>query len=312
MLKKVPILGDEIKAREEAERKLKEEADRRAREEAERKARFEAERKAKEEAERKAKEEAERKTRLEAERKAKEEAERKAKEEAERKTRLEAERKAKEEAERKAKEEAERKAKEEAERKAKEEAERKAKEDATLGEFIPKAESGDAQAACQLGMWFQHGENGITKNIEKAIYWYQKAAMYGNQAALTFLNMALEEKKVNEKSEAEEKVKRAKYETEDEYLANEKNDAEAAVRCIEYYYDLGSKYCDMEQYENQLSCLKQALFYSRLSVNLGCELDIRYKPEYIEKHAEVVSRMLKLETERQEILERKKLKERKL
>ena len=271
-LKKVPLLNYEQHLQEEAELQAKREAKRKAREEAERKAKEEAERKAREEAERKVRE-------------AKEAAERKAREEAERKAREEAKR----EAERIAREEAERKAKEEAERKAREEAERKAKEEKILGEFIPKAESGDAQAACQLGMWFQHGENGITKNIEKAIYWYQKAAMQGNQAALTFLNMALEEKKSNEKNEAQENTLRALYDSNDEYLANEKNDAQAAYRCgVEFgkkasrQYDLKNLERAIELYEKSIQYREKALLFGHPDADTlredikTCEKNIKY------------------------------------
>lgn len=107
----------------------------------------------------------------------------------------EAERKAKEEAERKAKEEVERKAKEEAMQKEREEIKRKQME------MIARAENGDSQIACQLGMWYQHGQNGFPKDDDKAMYWYQMAYMNGNQFALTFLNMMVKKKAEQEKKE---------------------------------------------------------------------------------------------------------------
>lgn len=52
----------------------------------------------------------------------------------------------------------------------------------------------DAQAMCQLAMQYQYGENNMPKDRDKAIFWYQKSAMAGNSAALSFLNMLLSEK----------------------------------------------------------------------------------------------------------------------
>lgn len=246
--------------KEAAERKAKEEAERRAKEEAERKAKEEAERRKREEAELRAQKEAERKAREEAERKAKEDAvleesrleeARLAQIEANRKHQAELDRKEFEDAKRKVQMEAELRAMKEAEEKAQEEArlQKLAKEQeekqnvlAPIKDYVEKAENGDGQAACQIGLWFQHGQKGLPQDTEQAKYWYQQAMVLGNQNAATFLNIIVgnEQNKVNtvQKQEAlktqeeEDNRLRLKYDTEDEFLANEKNDAEAADRIV--------------------------------------------------------------------------------
>ena len=120
--------------------------------------------------------------------------------------------------------------------------------------------------------------------------------MHGNQVALTFLNMVLEEKKTIEKNEAEEKVKRAQYESEDEYLANEKNDPGATVRCIDYYWSLAEKHLLQhdDNYEEQLSWLKKGLFYSQLALKQGCDLPCYGKPDIIEGRMAAINRLIKV------------------
>lgn len=244
--------------KEAAERKAKEEAERRAQEEAERKAIEVAERKKREEAELRAQKEAERKAREEAERKAKEDAAledvrlegaRLAQIEANRQRQAELDRKVFEDAKRKAQMEAELRAMKDAEEKAEEKARQQklAKEQeekqsiyAPVKDFIEKAENGDGQAACQIGLWFQHGQKGLPQDTEQAKYWYQQAMVLGNQNAATFLNILVEneqnkvktiQKQEETKSQKEDDNRlRLKYDTEDEFLANEKNDAEAANR----------------------------------------------------------------------------------
>lgn len=86
----------------------------------------------------------------------------------------------------------------------------------------------------------QHGQKGLPQDIEQAKYWYQQAMVLGNQNAATFLNILVgneqEKVKASQKQEAlkaqeeEDNRLRLKYDTEDEFLANEKNDAEAANR----------------------------------------------------------------------------------
>lgn len=49
-----------------------------------------------------------------------------------------------------------------------------------------KAENGDAQAACQIGLWYQNGENGYEQNWDLAKSWFQKAAANGSHPALSF------------------------------------------------------------------------------------------------------------------------------
>ena len=276
-----------FKEKEEAEKRAKEETERLRLEriEAERLAKIEAERLAKIEAENKAKEEANRLEleRIEIERKAKEEADRaiveeakrkaaaaaevRAIEEAERLAQIESERRIQEEIDRKAIEDVERRIKaqndlrvlEETERKLKEEeqqrlAEAQKQQDKVLDpirEYVEKAESGDAQAACQIGLWFQHGQKGLPCDKEQAKYWYQQSMVLGNPNAASFLNMLIDEEKkeagVKAQKEAEriaqeaaeevarlkqeeEKRKRLMYNSEDEYLACENNDGEAALR----------------------------------------------------------------------------------
>ena len=244
--------------KEAAERKAKEEAERRAQEEAERKAIEVAERKKREEAELRAQKEAERKAREEAERKAKEDAAledvrlegaRLAQIEANRQRQAELDRKVFEDAKRKAQMEAELRAMKDAEEKAEEKARQQklAKEQeekqsiyAPVKDFVEKAENGDGQAACQIGLWFQHGQKGLPQDMEQAKYWYQQAMVLGNQNAATFLNMLVEneqnqvktiQKQEETKSQKEDDNRlRLKYDTEDEFLANEKNDGEAAYR----------------------------------------------------------------------------------
>ena len=250
-----------FRAQEEAEKKAKEDAKRLELEriEAERLAKIEAERKAKEEADRMVVEEARRKAEAAAEARAIEEAERLAKIESERRIQEEMDRKAIEEAQRRIKVQADLRALEEAERKLKEEeqqrlAEAQKQQDKVLDpirEYVEKAESGDAQAACQIGLWFQHGQKGLPCDKEQAKYWYQQSMVLGNPNAASFLNMLIDEEKkeagVKAQKEAEriaqeaaeevarlkqeeEKRKRLMYNSEDEYLACEKNDGEAALR----------------------------------------------------------------------------------
>lgn len=269
-----------FRAQEEAERKAKEEAERKAQEEAERKAReeaerIEAERLAKIEAERRAKEEADMAIVEDARRKAAAAAEARAIEEAERLAKIESERRIQEEIDRKALEDVERRIKAQNDLRALEEIERKLKEEEEqqrlveaqkqqdkvldpIREYVEKAESGDAQAACQIGLWFQHGQKGLPCDKEKAKYWYQQAMVLGNPNAASFLNMLIDEEKkeagVKAQEEAEriaqeaaerkaqeaeeiarlkqeeEKRKRLMYNSEDEYLANEKQDGNASLK----------------------------------------------------------------------------------
>lgn len=251
--------------KEAAERKAKEEAERRAQEEAERKAIEEAERRKREEAELRAQKEAERKAREEAERKAKEDAAledvrleeaRLAQIEANRQRQAELDRKEFEDAKRKAQMEAELRAMKEAEEKAQAKAHQQklAKEQeekqnvlAPIKDYVEKAENGDGQAACQIGLWFQHGQKGLPQDIEQAKYWYQQAMVLGNQNAATFLNILVEneqnkiktiQKQEDTKSQKEDDNHlRLKYDTEDEFLANEKNDGEAAFRIVQKCYN---------------------------------------------------------------------------
>lgn len=59
-------------------------------------------------------------------------------------------------------------------------------QNATITETQKKADNGDAQAACLIGLWYKNGENGYTEDWEQAKIWLQKSAAQGNQAALAF------------------------------------------------------------------------------------------------------------------------------
>ena len=45
-----------------------------------------------------------------------------------------------------------------------------------IEDTIKKAEEGDCQAMCKLGMWYRGGEEGFPKNKELAYKWYKRAA----------------------------------------------------------------------------------------------------------------------------------------
>lgn len=246
----------ERKAKEEAERKAIEEAERRKREEAELRAQKETERKAREEAERKAKEDAALEdVRLEEVRLAQIEANRQRQAELDRKEFEDAKRKAQMEAELRAMKEAEEKAQEKArQQKLVKEQEEKQNVLAPIKDYVEKAENGDGQAACQIGLWFQHGQKGLPQDIEQAKYWYQQAMVLGNQNAATFLNILLgneqnnvniaqKQKDIKEQEEDDNRL-RLKYDTEDEFLANEKNDAEAANRIVTSLTDKCTTFSD--------------------------------------------------------------------
>lgn len=268
----------ECRAKEEAERKAKEEAERRKREEAELRAQKETERKAREEAERKAKEDAAledvrleeaRLTQIEANRQRQAELERKEFEDAKRKVQMEAELRAMKEAEEKAQEEAR-------QQKLAKEQEEKQNVLAPIKDYVEKAENGDGQAACQIGLWFQHGQKGLPQDMEQAKYWYQQAMVLGNQNAATFLNIIVGNEQNNTNSAQKQKDTsekeddnrlRLKYDTDDEFLANEKNDGEAAYRIAMKCFHLKTP----ETYagENELySCIERldkAIKYFRIA-----------------------------------------------
>ncbi len=57
---------------------------------------------------------------------------------------------------------------------------------AALKEFKPLASQGDADARMYLGLLYEFGEGGLTKDVSQAIAWYEKAAAQG-QAHAQFL-----------------------------------------------------------------------------------------------------------------------------
>jgi|SRR6266487_2371158 len=54
--------------------------------------------------------------------------------------------------------------------------------------LVSKIRRGDSDAQLSLGICYQRGE-GITIDLEKAVYWYQKSAEAGNSAAQVILEM---------------------------------------------------------------------------------------------------------------------------
>lgn len=274
--------------KEAAERKAKEEAERRKREEAELRAQKEAERKAREEAERKAKEDAALEdVRLEEARLAQIEANRQRQAELDRKEFEDAKRKAQMEAELRALKEAEEKAQAKAhQQKLAKEQEEKQNVLAPIKDYVEKAENGDGQAACQIGLWFQHGQKGLPQDIEQAKYWYQQAMVLGNQNAATFLNILVgneqEKVKASQKQEAlkaqeeEDNRLRLKYDTEDEFLANEKNDAEAANRIVTSLADKCNTVSDnpsISELERLIGNCDQCIKYLKIVKNYGKKSD---------------------------------------
>ena len=45
------------------------------------------------------------------------------------------------------------------------------------------AKAGNATAMCNLGIYYEYGEGGLTKDEAKAVEWYRKAAEGGNYGA---------------------------------------------------------------------------------------------------------------------------------
>lgn len=121
-----------------------------------------------------------------------------------------------------------------------------------------KAESGDSKAACQLGMWYQYGQNGYDKDTEKAIYWYQMGAMNGSQTALDFMNALIKEKnddKVNHTSEE-------KLQAEDSLMYREMPEKKRVTAYFHYYCgdNTHETYFDneIEMYEEEYYALLKA------------------------------------------------------
>ena len=50
-------------------------------------------------------------------------------------------------------------------------------------EYLAAAQKGDSVAQCQLGLCYRRGKNGVTKDYEKAVYWFRKSAASGNAQA---------------------------------------------------------------------------------------------------------------------------------
>ena len=54
------------------------------------------------------------------------------------------------------------------------------------------AEMGDLEAICNLGICYEYGKGGLTKDEVKAVEWYQKAAEAGNATAMNNLGICYE------------------------------------------------------------------------------------------------------------------------
>ena len=67
------------------------------------------------------------------------------------------------------------------------------KDEAKAVEWYQKAaEAGNARAMCNLGICYEYGQGGLTKDETKAVEWYQKAAEAGNARAMNRLGYAYE------------------------------------------------------------------------------------------------------------------------
>jgi len=67
------------------------------------------------------------------------------------------------------------------------------KDGAKAVEWYQKAaEAGDAAAMFSLGIYYKHGKGGLTKDEAKAVEWYQKAAEAGNTDAMCILGFCYE------------------------------------------------------------------------------------------------------------------------
>ena len=51
--------------------------------------------------------------------------------------------------------------------------------DIPISEWFQRAEAGDPEAQCHLGICYYNGENGIEKDLEKAVRWFDCAARKG-------------------------------------------------------------------------------------------------------------------------------------
>lgn len=60
-----------------------------------------------------------------------------------------------------------------------------------FAETKKKAEAGDAEAQCVLGVMYYNGE-GVLKDDEESVKWYRKAAEQGNATAQFNLGIAYE------------------------------------------------------------------------------------------------------------------------
>ena len=66
---------------------------------------------------------------------------------------------------------------------------------------IRHAENGSSQAAYRIGLYHEHGEEGVEVNVHKAMEWYQKAADAGHTQAITKMGNHLRQSKRPEDQE---------------------------------------------------------------------------------------------------------------
>ena len=62
----------------------------------------------------------------------------------------------------------------------------------SFGNIATRAAAGDKPAMVEIGMRYDYGQKGAPHDLEKAIFWYRKAAAAGNPAAMLLLSQRYE------------------------------------------------------------------------------------------------------------------------
>ena len=65
----------------------------------------------------------------------------------------------------------------------------KLKEEEEVAEMLRKAEAGEGWAMYNLGVWYENGELGLTKDVAKAFEWYEKSHEAGNAGGTSGLGV---------------------------------------------------------------------------------------------------------------------------
>ncbi|EQD24450.1 MAG: Sel1 protein, partial [Leptospirillum sp. Group IV 'UBA BS'] len=68
----------------------------------------------------------------------------------------------------------------------------KASQDPSLGDLARKASEGDTGAMVRLGLRYDFGQKGASRNLAKAVSWYRTAARKGDPAAMMLLSQRYE------------------------------------------------------------------------------------------------------------------------